>query len=90
MIEPLTPVLIALVDGVHPDIARLAVGLRLASLTDGSGAGSGFFKLATRPLISTGMSQVVQVRYGDTGQALIGRKIKQPPGTLAKLFGGLP
>ena len=88
MVEPLDPVLIALVNSIYPDIARLTVGLRFASFADGGGAGSGFVKLAAHPLVGVGSPQVVQVRYRDTGQSLIGREIKQLPSALTELFGG--
>jgi len=59
------------VDGIHSDIARLTVGLRLASLADGVGDGPSFIKLPTRPLVGAGSPQIVQVRYRQLGQALV-------------------
>ncbi len=82
MVAPFDPVLIALMNGIHPDIARLTVGLRLASRADGMGDGPGLSKLPTHPRVSAGTPQVVQMRYRDTGQSLIGREIKSLPGAL--------
>lgn len=90
MVEPFYPVLIALVDGVYPNITRLAAGLRLASLADGGGAGAGFVKLAARSPVGAGSPQVVNVRYGNAGQPLVVGKTKQLPGALTELFGGWP
>ena len=87
MVEPFGPILVTLMDGIHPDIAWLTIGLRLTPLTNGVDDRAGFVKTPPRPLVGAGSPQVVQVRYRDTGQALVGREIKQPPGTLTELFG---
>ncbi len=68
VIDPFAAVQIALMNRVYADIARFALGLGLAALTDVGGRGPGLFEVASLALIRRRFPQVIQVADRDTSQ----------------------
>ena len=77
---------VALMDGVHPQVTRLAVGLRSPPFTDRDGGRSGGFEASTLASIADAGTQVVQVRNRNSGEVLIVGITKNTEGALRDLL----
>src|SRR5699024_5696108 len=82
VINTLDAVEIALVNRVHAQVARLAVGSGAAALGDGHARRLGLVDPAPPTLVARAVAQVVELAIGDAGQALVTPIRKDPPGTL--------
>ena len=70
VVEALGAVTVALVDGVHTQEARAAVGIGLAPLADGHLGGPGLGEGGAPALVGLGLTQVVEMAVGQTRQTL--------------------
>ena len=70
MVHALVAVVVALVDGVHADVARTTVGTRLSALADGHGCGPGVSQGGAAAAVGHGVAQVVEMSVGYPRQAL--------------------
>ena len=90
VVDPLLLVLIALMDRVDADIARLTLGPGLAPFPDRRCRGPGLLDVMPLPDIGGGLAQIVQVAHGDAGQRPVFRLPKDRTGALTELLDGRP
>jgi len=90
VIDAFDAIQIALMDGVHAQVAGSVIRRRGAALTDGNAHRSRLGPDLALTLISGAFAQVVQMPYRDRRQALVAYLAKDQIGTLHELLGGQP
>lgn len=88
VIDPLHPVLIALMHAVDADETRLAIGRRRAALANGQGDGTRLAPLLAMLRVAAGTAQVVQVAHRDRRQPGIARIPMDARRPLEQVAGG--
>lgn len=84
MVHPFLVVLIALMHGINPQVARLSLRLRFAALANGRGPGLGFGEVPALLLVGVRAPQIIMARR-NTAQALV-THITLLPGALTEFL----